>query len=65
MAQQLKALTALPRGPWFNSQQPHHSSQLSVTPVPGDLTPHTDIHHTRNQITKVHKIKMVKKIKTL
>ena len=27
------------RGPRFNSQHPHGSSQLSVTPVPGDPTP--------------------------
>jgi hypothetical protein len=30
MAQWLKALTALPRGPEFNSQQPHSGSQPSV-----------------------------------
>ena len=27
------------RGPGFNSQHPHGSSQLSVAPIPGDLTP--------------------------
>ena len=27
------------RGPGFNSQHPRGSSQLSVTPVPGNLTP--------------------------
>jgi hypothetical protein len=30
MAQQLRALTALSRGPEFNSQQPHGGSQPSV-----------------------------------
>ena len=35
MAQQLRALAALPRGPEFNSQQPQDSSQPSVSPVPG------------------------------
>jgi hypothetical protein len=30
MAQQLRALTALPRSPEFNSQQPHGGSQPSV-----------------------------------
>ena len=31
------------RGPQFNSQHPHGSSQLSVTPASGDPTP-SDIH---------------------
>jgi hypothetical protein len=31
MAQLLRALTALPRSPEFNSQQPHGGSQPSVT----------------------------------
>ena len=31
MAQWLRALTALPRGPEFNSQQPRGGSQPSVT----------------------------------
>jgi hypothetical protein len=30
MAQQLRALTALPRGPEFNSQQPHGGTQPSI-----------------------------------
>ena len=36
MAQWLKALAALPRGCGFDSQDPHHSPQLSITSVPGD-----------------------------
>jgi hypothetical protein len=43
----------------FNSQHPHGSSQLSVTPVPGNLTPHTDRRadrtpmYTQNTIKKI------------
>ena len=33
MAQRLRALCSY-RGPGFNSQHPHGSSQLSITPVP-------------------------------
>jgi hypothetical protein len=35
------------RGSGFNSQQPRGSSQLSVTPVPGDLTPSSALHGHR------------------
>ena len=37
MAQQLRALAALPKDPGFNFQHPHDSSQQWVTPAPGDL----------------------------
>jgi hypothetical protein len=43
------------RGPGFNSQHPHGSSQLSVTPVPGDLTP--SHRHTSTQNNSAHEIK--------
>ena len=46
MAQWLRALTALPEDLGFNSQHPHGSSQLSVTLVPGDLTPMAKHHCT-------------------
>lgn len=39
ITQGLRALVALPRGPGFNTQHPHGTSQLSVTTLPGDLTP--------------------------
>jgi hypothetical protein len=43
------------RGPGFNSQHPQSSSQLSVTPVPGDLIPsHT---HICRQVTNAYKNK--------
>ena len=34
----LKSTDCSSRGPEFNSQHPHGSSHLSVTPLPGDLT---------------------------
>ena len=40
MAQWLRALTALPDGPEFNSQQPHGGSQPSVR---GDLMPSSGV----------------------
>ena len=40
----VKSTGCFSRGPRFNSQHLHGSSQLSVTPVPGDLTSYTDIH---------------------
>jgi len=41
------------RGPEFNSQHPHGSSQPSVTPLPGDPTP---LHrYTCRQNTTAHK----------
>ena len=51
------------KGPRFNSQHPHGSSQLSVTPVPGDLTP--SHRHTSGQNTNVHKIKINKSLKNV
>jgi hypothetical protein len=44
------------RGPGFNSQQPHSNSHLSVTPVPGNLTPSQ--RHTCRRNTNAHKIKI-------
>ena len=38
------------RGPRFNSQHPHNSTYLSVTPVPGDLTPSHRIQAKRNDV---------------
>ena len=45
MAQWLRALTALPETPKFNSQQPHGSSQMSVTPGPGNSIPSHRLMH--------------------
>jgi hypothetical protein len=39
MAQQLRALAALPEDPGFNFQHPYVSLQLFVIPVSGDPTP--------------------------
>ena len=56
MAQRLRAVTALPEdSPGFNSQHPHGSSQLSVTPVPEDLTP-SDRHIGRQNNANAHEI---------
>ena len=44
------------RGPRFNSQYPHGSSQLSVTVVPGDVTP--SLKHICRQSTNAHEIKI-------
>ena len=44
------------RGPRFNSQHSHGSSQLFVTPVPGDLT--SSHRHTCKPNTNAHKIKI-------
>jgi hypothetical protein len=38
-AQMLRTLAVLNKGTRFNSQNPYDSSQLSVIPVPEDLTP--------------------------
>ncbi|CAO2590642.1 hypothetical protein LEMLEM_LOCUS5939, partial [Lemmus lemmus] len=40
----VKSTDCSSRGPGFNSQHPHGSSQLSEDPVPGDLTLHTNAH---------------------
>jgi hypothetical protein len=45
------------RGSGFNSQRPHVSSQLSVTPVPEDLT---SSDRQADQKTNAHKIKINK-----
>ena len=52
----VKSTSCSSRGPEFNSQHPHGSSKLSVTPVPGDLTP--SHRHTYRQNTNAHEIKM-------
>ena len=44
------------KGPGFNSQHPHGSFQLPLTPVPGDTTPSN--RHTCSQITKVKLYKL-------
>jgi len=46
------------RGPGFKSQHPCGSSQLSVTPAPGDLTP-----SHRHEDTNAYKIKINKTLK--
>jgi hypothetical protein len=46
MAHQLRILDCSFRVPRFNSQHPHDSSQLSSTPIPGDLT-HSHKHTYR------------------
>ena len=56
MTQQLRALASLPEDP-----VQFRSSQLSVTPVPGDLTP--SHRHTCRQNSNAREIK--NKIKTL
>ena len=38
MAQRMRSLAVFSRGPRFNFQHPHGSSQLYVTPAPEDLT---------------------------
>ena len=43
-AQRLRSTGCSSRGPRFNSQHPHGSSQVSVTPVPGDLIPSSGLH---------------------
>lgn len=51
------------RGPGFNSQHPHHDSQLSAILVSGNLMPSSDLHRhsmyvhrqTRRQNTHAHK----------
>ena len=41
----VKSIDYSSKGLEFDSQQPHGSSQLSATPVPGNLTPsHTNAH---------------------
>ncbi|CAO2639813.1 hypothetical protein LEMLEM_LOCUS25074, partial [Lemmus lemmus] len=40
----VKSTDCSSRGPRFNSQHPHGSSQLSEDPVPGNLTLHTNTH---------------------
>ena len=52
----VKSKVSSSRGPGFNSQHPHGSSQLSVTPVPGNLT--SSHRHTHRQNTSVHKMKI-------
>jgi hypothetical protein len=47
------------RRPGFNSQHPHGTSQLSVTPVPEDLAPFH--RHAFRQNTNAHKNKYLKK----
>jgi hypothetical protein len=56
MAQELEHLSLLQRTQLWS---PHGSSELSVTPVPGDLTPSSDLHgvhtNTGRQNTHTHK----------
>jgi hypothetical protein len=50
----IKSIGYSSREPTFNSQHPHGSSQPSVTPVPGNMTP--SHRHTFRQNTIAHKI---------
>jgi hypothetical protein len=59
MAQWLKALTALPDSPEFNSQQPHGGSQPSIM---GSDALFWSIQRQR-QCTHIHKINPLKKKK--
>ena len=43
-------------GPGFNSQHPHGSSELSVTPFPGNPT-HTHVDNTPNSFKRGKKLK--------
>lgn len=51
--------------PPFNSQHPHGSSAVSVTPVPGDLMPSSGLHRhqTCTQCTNIRAGKTAKYIK--
>jgi hypothetical protein len=60
LAQWLGALSAPPELIGFNSQHPHSSSQLSVTPFPGDPTPPP--RYTPRQDTNAHKIREREKV---
>ena len=58
MAQQLRALAALPEISWFDSQYPQGSLHLSVTPVPEDLkSPFGLYGHIYACKTLIHTIK--------
>ena len=56
----VKSIGCSSRGPRFNSQQPHGSSQLSLTLIPGDLTP--SHRHTYAVKTPMYTIKNKLKI---
>lgn len=43
------------RGPWFNTQHSYGSSQLSLSPGPGELT--LSYRHTFRQNTNAHEVK--------
>ena len=69
IAQGLRALAALSEKSGDNSQDPDGSSQLSKTPVPGDLSPsfelgrycvHMVCSQTFGQHTHTQKIKLTK-----
>lgn len=49
----VKSIGCLARGPGFNSQSKPGSSQLSLITVPGDPTPHTDIHAVHMKLLKL------------
>ena len=51
----VKSTGCFSRVPRFNSQHPHGSSQLSLTPVPGDPTP--SLRHACRSNTNDHVIK--------
>jgi hypothetical protein len=54
----IKSTNCSSRGPGFDSQQPHGSSHLSVTPVAGNLTPSQ--RQKCRQNTNALKIKVIK-----
>jgi hypothetical protein len=55
---EVKSTGCFSRGPGFNSQHPHGSSKLSITSVPGDLTP--SHRYPCKQNTNAHEIKINK-----
>lgn len=54
----LKSTGCFSRGPEFKSQYTHGSSQLSATPVPGNIS--NTLTPTCKQNTSAHKMKIIK-----
>lgn len=63
MAQWL--LTTTCEGPGFSSQYPYDSLYPSVTPVPGDPAPSSDLHRHQTQETENHEPRSVQHTDTL
>ena len=58
VAQWLKETVALPEGPRFYPQPQHVSSQASVTPVPRDPAPFSDLQGFLEHTTHIYVSKM-------